>query len=84
MVDHFAEPVRAELIPGFHYIQKIAIEEGAIGCGISGSGPSLFALCDSLEVSSKVGSAMVAAFKKSGLKSKAYSSAINTNTPQII
>ena len=84
MVDHFAEPVRAELIPGFHHIKKIAIENGAIGCGISGSGPSLFALCDSHEIASNVGSAMVAAFKKSGLKSKAYFSTIDTNNPQII
>jgi len=43
LVDVVAEPYRADLIPGFHRIKKIALHNGALGCGISGSGPTLFA-----------------------------------------
>ena len=84
MVDLFAEPIRAELIPGYHIIKKVAMDTGAIGCGISGSGPALFALSDSKEMAKKVGSAMVEAFKKNGLNSIAYSSSINKKSPDIM
>ena len=84
MVDLFAEPVRAELIPGYHIVQKVAMDTGAIGCGISGSGPALFALSDSEEMAKKVGSAMVEAFKKNKLNSIAYSSSIHKKSPEII
>ena len=62
MVDVFAEPIRAELIPGYHVVQKVAMDTGAIGCGISGSGPALFALSDSEEMAKKVGSAMAVSY----------------------
>ena len=84
MVDLFAEPVRAELIPAFHIIQKSAMNNGAIGCGISGSGPALFALSESEDASRKVGTAMVEAFKKNGLNSIAYSSPIHKKHPEIL
>ena len=42
--DHFAEPVRAPLIPNFREIKKAALDAGAIGCSISGSGPTIFAI----------------------------------------
>src|SRR6266446_3590334 len=43
--DTIAEPRRAPLVPGFHAIKQSAIGAGALGCSLSGSGPSLFALC---------------------------------------
>lgn len=43
--DHVAEPYRASLIPGFHEAKNAALQCGALGAGISGSGPSIFALC---------------------------------------
>lgn len=45
LVDYVAEPKRAGLIPGFRDLKESAIEGGALGAGISGSGPSVFALC---------------------------------------
>ena len=84
MTDQFAEPVRAKLIPGYNAIQKAAIESGAIGCGISGSGPALFALCDSENRSKDVAIAMVETFKKNGLNSTAYRSPIHCFPPAII
>lgn len=43
--DYVAEPKRARLIPGFRGMKESAIAGGALGAGISGSGPSVFALC---------------------------------------
>ncbi|MGZ8832934.1 MAG: homoserine kinase, partial [Thermoanaerobaculia bacterium] len=42
--DRFAEPRRAPLIPHFHEIKRAALEAGALGCSISGSGPTIFAI----------------------------------------
>lgn len=46
LVDVVAEPVRAPGVPGFHEAKAAAVEAGALGCSLSGSGPALFALCD--------------------------------------
>src|SRR4029079_11191121 len=43
--DRIAEPRRASLVPGLAVIKQAAVEAGALGCSLSGSGPSLFALC---------------------------------------
>jgi len=43
--DFIVEPTRSLLIPGFHELTKVAKISGALGCGISGSGPSVFSLC---------------------------------------
>jgi homoserine kinase len=43
--DTIAEPRRASLVPGLAAIKRAAVEAGALGCSLSGSGPSLFALC---------------------------------------
>ena len=42
--DVIAEPIRSVLIPGFDSIKEAAIQCGALGCGISGSGPTIFSL----------------------------------------
>jgi homoserine kinase len=41
--DVVIEPQRAALIPGFHAVRRGALEAGALGCSISGAGPSMFA-----------------------------------------
>ncbi|QCR37234.1 homoserine kinase [Nissabacter sp. SGAir0207] len=46
MQDVIAEPYRTRLLPGFAEARKAAGEIGALACGISGSGPTLFAVCD--------------------------------------
>jgi len=84
MEDHFAEPIRKELIPGFKKVKNSALDNGAIGCGISGSGPSMFAFTTNKETANKVAYEMQIAFKKSGLNSKFYVSQINQKTPQIL
>lgn len=62
LVDHVAEPKRAGLVPGFHQVKAAALDAGALGCSLSGSGPSIFALARSLDEAHVVGQAMTAAF----------------------
>lgn len=49
MHDVIAEPYRTRLLPGFREARRCMLEKGALACGISGSGPTLFALCDTPE-----------------------------------
>ena len=62
LVDVIAEPKRALLIPGFYAVKNAALEAGALGCSIAGSGPSIFAFSSSPETAAKVGEAMQNAF----------------------
>jgi homoserine kinase len=54
MKDVIAEPYRTKLLPGFSEARQAAMEIGAQACGISGSGPTLFALCDKPETAQRV------------------------------
>src|SRR6476469_8666450 len=56
--DTIAEPRRAPLVPGLALIKRAAAEAGALGCSLSGSGPSLFALCDNRATADQVAEAM--------------------------
>jgi homoserine kinase len=58
LCDVIAEPARAHLIPGFARMKEAALAHGALGCGISGSGPSLFAMASSRDEAGKIVSAM--------------------------
>jgi len=62
LVDHIAEPKRASLVPGLAEIKAAAIGAGALGCSLSGSGPSIFALAASIEIAQAAGDAMRRAF----------------------
>ncbi|EKT53607.1 homoserine kinase [Providencia sneebia] len=52
--DVVAEPYRTQLLPGFAQARKNANEIGALACGISGSGPTLFAICDDKQIAEKM------------------------------
>lgn len=62
--DRVAEPLRAGAVPGFHAVKRAALESGALASSLSGSGPSLFALCRGRDRAKAVGSAMVEAFRE--------------------
>jgi homoserine kinase len=62
--DRIAEPRRASLIPGLDAIKEAARAAGALGSGISGSGPSLFALCADLSSARAVAAAMTDAVQR--------------------
>jgi len=82
--DVVAEPARSFLIPGFNTVKAAALEAGALGCSISGSGPSVFALCASTDISARAGHAMAEAFQKAGLSSDLYLSAVNPRGPVVL
>ncbi len=62
--DTIAEPRRAALVPGLAAIKQAAVGAGALGCSLSGSGPSLFALCRDADSAASVASAMTAAVRQ--------------------
>ncbi|MGD8362665.1 MAG: homoserine kinase [Gemmatimonadota bacterium] len=64
--DRVAEPLRAPAVPGFAAVKAAALDAGALAASLSGSGPSLFALCRGRERAEAVGEAMVQAFRASG------------------
>lgn len=84
MEDVIVEPVRSILIPGFSKVKNAALEAKALGCGISGSGPSLFALSKDWETAQQVGEAMTTAFQQIGIDSEVYVSKINKQGPSVI
>ena len=61
--DRIAEPKRAPLVPGLAIIKRAAVDAGALGCSLSGSGPSLFALCRDRADGERVARAMEAAVR---------------------
>jgi homoserine kinase len=82
--DVVAEPIRSLLIPGFDLIKEKAVEAGALGCGISGSGPTIFALSTELELAKRVGKVVQTEFLKLKLSSEIFVSRINTKGAVVI
>jgi homoserine kinase len=67
MVDEIVTPARSKLIPGCDAVIGAAMDAGALGSSISGSGPSIFALCRSERSATDAAAAMIAAFSQAGL-----------------
>ena len=82
--DIIVEPVRKLLIPGFDNVKKAAMASGALGCSISGSGPSMFALCKGKEKAESAVAAMRKEFKSMEIDSEVFVSKINAVGPRII
>ena len=77
--DVIIEPQRASLIPYFKTVKRIAVDSGALGCSISGSGPSLFALYDNTVSAENGGLEIQNMFSEHKIESQIYVSGINTN-----
>lgn len=75
--DHIVEPVRSVLIPGYKGAKQQAMEAGALGCSISGSGPSIFALCEGKAAAEKVGATFSQYYCGLAIDHNVYVSAIN-------
>ena len=82
--DEIVEPVRSMLIPGFDLIKKTALENGALGSGISGSGPSIFALSKGITTANKIAKAMSAVYEDMFLPYEIHVSKINPDGIRII
>jgi homoserine kinase len=64
--DRIAEPARAPLLPGFLAAKRAALRAGAYGCSISGSGPTMFAVTDSIRLAREVARAIRQAYGRAG------------------
>lgn len=82
--DVIVEPKRKHLIPNFDEVKNTAIQFGALGAGISGAGPSIFALCKGQEKAEKVAFAMSECYQKTGIEFDMHVSKINPNGVSII
>jgi len=84
LVDVVAEPFRSQLIPFFNDVKSVALSQGALGCGISGSGPSIFALSEGIEMAKKVELAISEIYSKTGIEFYTFISKINTEGIKVI
>jgi homoserine kinase len=82
--DVVAEPVRSIFIPGYADVKHAALQSGALGCGISGSGPSMFALCKGEGDALRVSIDMLQVFKSINLSAESYVSTINREGARIL
>jgi homoserine kinase len=82
--DVIVEPLRKVLIPGFDDVKLTALKAGALGSGISGSGPSIFALCKGEENAKNISIAMSENYKNTGIPFDIHVSQVNPIGVKII
>lgn len=82
--DVVAEPIRSVLIPGFDGIKAEAIRQGALGCGISGSGPTIFSISNDRATAERVGKALQEKFTALKLNSDVFVSKINQQGAAVV
>ena len=75
--DVIVEPIRSILIPDFDALKEGCKKAGALGSGISGSGPSVFALSKGIFTAHKVAEAMKAIYQKTGIEFDTHVSTLN-------
>jgi homoserine kinase len=82
--DVIIEPVRSILIPGFEPLKRRCLEAGALGGGISGSGPSMFMLNSDLETAQKVEGIMRDTYERLGIDCRTYVTRVNPEGVRVL
>jgi len=82
--DHIVEPVRKSLIPMFDEVKAASLSAGAIGGGISGSGPSIFMLSASRERADAVAKTMEDVYSGTSINYRTYVSPLASEGVQIV
>ena len=82
--DHIVEKQRKVLIPEFDNLKNEVMNAGALGCSISGSGPSVFALCEGEAKAKDVSLAMNKVFSKTNIPFYIYASQVSNNGVRIL
>lgn len=82
--DVIIEPIRSILIPKFDKIKAKSLQLGALGGGISGSGPSIFMLSEQKETAEKTAQMMKSVYDEIEIENLIYVSKINPNGIQIV
>jgi homoserine kinase len=81
--DFIIEPKRSKFIPFFQQVKSQALASGALGCSISGSGPSIFALCQGRHSADRVAVSMTEIYKNKNISHKIYISSIKREGPKL-
>ena len=84
LVDVIVEPARKSLIPFFDNVKNAAIKAGALGAGISGSGPTIFALCKGDKVAENVYKHIEESYKNTGIDFEMFISKVNPEGIKIL
>ena len=82
--DHVVEPYRSQLIPYFKEVKQAALDSGALGCSISGAGPSIFTLNKGLDSANRVKHAMQNIYDKTTIDFEIYVTKINEEGVKIL
>lgn len=82
--DVVVEPIRSILIPGFEEVRRRSREAGALGGGISGSGPSLFMLCREEVTARQVAGEMKEVYTRLGLDHRIYVTRVNHGGVKVV
>jgi homoserine kinase len=82
--DEIVEPLRGKFIPNFELVKMTAIKNGALGAGISGSGPSIFALSEGKEIADKIALEVEKIFLGTSVSTEVHVSKVNPEGIQII
>lgn len=82
--DAVVEPFRSQLIPYFSEVKNAALNVGALGAGISGSGPSIFVLSEGIETAKKVEIAIRTVYVETSINFETYVSKINVEGMRVL
>ncbi len=82
--DGIAEPARAPLLPGFREAKAAALEAGALGCSISGAGPTSFAFAANDASAERIGSAMCSAYQSRGVRATSRTARIDERGARLL
>jgi homoserine kinase len=82
--DFIVEPIRKKLIPRFDELKNKSLEAGAIGGGISGSGPSVFMLSETLETAQNVEKTMREVYRQTAIHFNIYATKISADGVRIV
>jgi len=82
--DGIITPVRAKYIKGFDKVKDAALQEGACGVSISGSGPAMFAVAKSIDSAQRIGDAMLRSWESEGVRAVIYVSPINNQGARLV
>lgn len=82
--DVIAEPHRAKLIPHYEEAKQAAMDQGALGCSISGSGPSIFALCSTNSIAEQISKTFSAIYAEHNIEALVYTSKINADGTKVV
>lgn len=77
LADLLVEPHRAPLVRGFAEARRAALEAGALGCSLSGSGPSVFAWCVGEGEGAEIRDRVIAAFRAAGVEARGWVSPVD-------